>query len=463
MNLHAFSVLGFSYGTLLIAVLALAKRRDEAGIRFFIFCLVVCGWSFLFSFWITQNYSPEYTLFLIRVSYVFVMFIPITWTHFLFDFLGKREPFKYFYVFNYIAAGLLALSCPTSLMFSGLHKLEHFRYLPTPGLLHHVHMLFYAGLVPYGFYYLIREAMRSSGDRRIQLWALILGTLCGFSAGTANYLTFYKIPAPLELHLLMPLYPFLTGIALIRYGLFDPQEIADTFRRDKLAAIGILSAGINHEIRNPLYVIQGLGQAHLTNIQEKVYAGESEHCRKADEVIQKTVHQAERAMDIMKRFSLFAKRGVDEAMQVQPTVIEDALNNVLPLIRFELELDFIQFISHIPKNLPLVRLDPRHLEEIFFNLIVNACQAIKGGSRSGKIEIEASRQEDRIKITIADNGPGIDENHLAHLFTPFYTTKPGGSGLGLYIVKQLVQKNKGDLTVSSSSSGTTLALEFPRV
>ncbi len=100
MNLYSFSALSFSYGVLLTAILALFKRKDKIAVRFLIFCAMVCGWGFPFSFWITQNYSPETTLNLLRFSYIFVVFIPITWVHFVMDLTGKKEPCKYFYVVN---------------------------------------------------------------------------------------------------------------------------------------------------------------------------------------------------------------------------------------------------------------------------------------------------------------------------------------------------------------------------
>lgn len=461
MNLHAFSVLCFSYGALLVAILALIKRRDQVGFYFFVFSLVVCSWSFLFSLWITQNYSEEKTMFLIRTSYLFVMFIPILWFRFLFNFLDKSEPFPYFYKINYAIAFLLALTCYSDLMFVGTHSLLNFKYLPTPGITHHIHMIIFATYVPFGFYHLMKKILQVSGYKRIQLLFLFLGTFSGFLAGTANYLSFYRIPVPLSLHLLMPLYPLLVGIALIQYGLFDLEEMAATFRRDKLAALGVLSASINHEIKNPLFVIQGLGESHLSKAEEGFYSDKGNHAAKADDVIRKVINQAERAMDIMKRFSLFAKRGIDETTDIQPVYMQETIKNILPLIRYELEVEKVELLNLIADDAPPLYVDPRHLEEILFNLVINASQAIKSTGKRGAIEISSKMMMKEMAIIIKDNGPGITADQRKHIFTPFYTSKESGTGLGLYITKQLVERNKGKIVLDEASNETVFKITFP--
>ncbi|OGW72140.1 MAG: hypothetical protein A2Y02_03410 [Omnitrophica bacterium GWA2_52_12] len=460
MNLHVFSILCFTFGTLLVAVLACAKRRDAIALRFLIFCLAVSGWGFLASFWMSNHYHEETVLLLVRMGYLFSVWIPVTWIHFLFFFTGKEEPFKYFYASNYGVAGVLFCFSLTPLMITGTHPYGDFQYYPSVGPIHHIQMAQFSTLVPYGFYKLAQSMRKASGFQRIQQQALFLATLLGFIGGTQNYLAAYNLPSIMQTQVLMLAYPFLTGIALIRYGLFDPHEIADTFRRDKLAAIGIISAGINHEIRNPLYIVQGLGQAYEANLQEGVYKDPNMQLQEANAAMKKILHQADRALDIMKRFSLFAKQGVDDATRPQPTLVLDVVQNVLPLIGYELELDNIDFICEASKA-ACVLADPRHLEEIFFNLIVNACHAIKNNNKPAVIRVSTSEVKDGVRIIIADNGPGISQEQLPNLFVPFHTTKKGGTGLGLYIVKQLVQRNKGRITADSSPAGTTFTIELP--
>ena len=462
MNLYSFSTLVFSSGVLLIAVLALVKRKDKIAIRFLLFSICIFGWGFLFSFWITQNYSEIDTLKLARLAAVFVVFIPITWFHFVLTFIGKKEPFPYFYLINYTIAFFFVAIAPTPLIFEGVHPILGFKFMPTPGALHHFHLAIFVVLVPYGFYHLIRAYLFESGTRKDQLKYLLAGSVSGFVAGSSIYLAFYNIPFPLLLLIVMPLYPILTGIALIRYGLFDVQQIVDAFRRDKLAAIGTLATSINHEIRNPLYVVRGLAEAYLANVDDKIFKSDKEEIAKAREIFKKTSEHAARAMEIMKKFAVFAKDGAKQQPLLEPQSFRDIFERILPLIRHELELDKIELVNSIPDNLPLLRADRCHLEEILFNLIVNACQAMKekGG---GWIEVSAGQKNGSIEVKIQDNGPGIETERLLKIFEPFYTTKQEGTGLGLYITKQLVEKNEGKIEVDSKiGAGTVFILRFKR-
>jgi two-component system NtrC family sensor kinase len=131
-------------------------------------------------------------------------------------------------------------------------------------------------------------------------------------------------------------------------------------------------------------------------------------------------------------------------------------------------LDNIRLQMNIPLK-TMVCADRHSLEEIFINLIVNACQAMPNG---GEIEIRATapspslslgvRESNNVIIAIQDNGPGLPPDQLKRIFEPFYTTKASGTGLGLYVVKQLVEKNGGRVQVRSKpGSGTAFDILLP--
>ena len=470
MTIYSFSLLCFAFGTLLIAVLVFLRRGNKMAFRFLIFSLFVTGWGFPHSLWTSQHYSYETSLALARTAHAFANFIPITWFHFAMEFIERKRPFKYFYAFNYLLAALLTLSSPFPIFIKGMHPILDLKYYTTPGLLFHFYTLSFLILVPVGFYYLVKSYLTATGYLKEQLKYLLLATFIGFSCGSAMFPPTYNIPFPLTFLLGMPLFPVLMGVALMKYGLFDVKFAADMFRRDKLAAMGTLAASINHEIRNPLYVIQGLAQAHLTNMDEGIYPSQQAIVERSSEILKKTADQATRAMEIMKRFAVFVKQGVKESPEVSQVSLSQTLEEILPLIRHELELDKIDFVREIPSDLSAIKVDPRHLEEIFFNLIVNACQAIKnpplsegeGGVR-GKIQISASQHNGTINVTVADNGPGIPPNRLNQIFEPFYTTKEEGTGLGLYVTKQLIERNGGKISVKSKlGDGTTFFLDFKK-
>ena len=130
-------------------------------------------------------------------------------------------------------------------------------------------------------------------------------------------------------------------------------------------------------------------------------------------------------------------------------------------IGYEMKLDKIEVVNKIKEDFPNITGDRKQIQEVFFNLIRNAAQAIH---EKGKISISGRREEDKVWIIIEDNGRGIPSDKVGQIFNPFYTTKsPGkGTGLGLFIVKQVVERNKGRISVRSKEKlGTTFTLEFP--
>ncbi len=466
MNIYSFSVLCFSFGVLMTAILVLVKRKDQIAIRFTAFSISVCSWGFLFSLWITQNLSPETTLLLIRVSYFFVLFIPVTWIHFVFDFIGKKEPFKYFYLLNYLLALSLMPFCMTPLIFKGLYPyiVGGLKYAPQPGLLHHYHYAHFLILVPYGLWSLIQAYLNAHGEVKRKLKFLVLGTLIGFTAGGGTYLFFYKVVFPLQFVVLMPIYPILTSIALLRYGLFDEEHLIAAFQREKLMAIGTMAASLNHELRNPFYIAKGKIETCLDSAER----GRHQLDEKNKEIFSSVLSQLNRASDIMQKFSDFAKPFHKDTKK-EKVIVREAFENVLQLVSAEFELNKIQ-VEVVPTNGLIVYANSRHFEEVLFNLMINACHALQDAgcktrdakSRLSKITLNAYQPNGKVIVEVADTGPGISRDLQSKIFQPFYSTKgANGSGLGLYITKQLVERNGGKISVKSKpGQGTTFKLEL---
>ena len=447
MNIYSVSILCFSFGVLLIAVLVLVKRKDIISIRFALFSVSVCGWGFPSSAWFSQIYSPETGLMLLRIAHGFSVFIPITWLHFVFAFTGKKEPLKYFYSTNYAISALLLLLSPTPLFIKGVHPIMGFKYFTIAGPFYHIYTMSFFTYVPYAFYYLMSAYRSSKGYIREQLKFFIIGTIIGFSSGGTAFFPVYHIPFIFLGFSLMPLYPIFMGIALIRYGLFDVQQIADAFQREKLTTLGLLTASINHEIRNPLYAAQSV----LQNFKEGIK-------KSPEEVTDKVLSQINRALDVINKLNRFAKPNQNTI--TSQASISEAIQSVLDLISYEFELGKIKINNQIQKGPPNIRADQRQLEEILFNLIVNACHAMPNG---GELVIASeAKQSHTFQITIQDTGTGISPEQAKHLFEPFYTTKgEKGTGLGLYVTKQLVERNGGKISVSSKpNQGTLFTLEF---
>ncbi|MFH1798789.1 MAG: ATP-binding protein [Candidatus Omnitrophota bacterium] len=238
---------------------------------------------------------------------------------------------------------------------------------------------------------------------------------------------------------------------------------AQDAQREKMAVIGTLSAGINHEICNPLGIARGQCEMFLLNCADGVYRDRTheELLQKACEIMRKVIHETDRATVITRKLSSFAKPAKGE---IEDNVrIEDEIKQVISLVEHDLLLENIAIKTKYQKRLPCISADRKQVQEIFFNIIRNAVQSIKD---RGNVTISVTSSEKNVFVIVKDTGVGIGKEHLGQIFNPFFTTKdPGkGTGLGLFIVKHIIEKNNGTIEVQSEQGkGTIFTLTFKAV
>lgn len=249
--------------------------------------------------------------------------------------------------------------------------------------------------------------------------------------------------------------------------IFDLTQVkhleANVIRAERLSSIGTLAAGMAHEIKNPLVSIKTFTQLLL-----KRYKDEDFRNTFSDVVPQ----EVERIDGIVSRLLDFARpKPVEFSAQDIRTIIE----KVLALIDNQLRAVHVSVEMIFPKSLVLVNGDEQQLHQLFLNLFLNALDAMKGREPnflriSAKIDRmrvlngrgTAPRETDCVRIFIDDTGCGIPEPDISHLFTPFFTTKSNGSGLGLAVVHGIVADHFGDIDVRSMiNSGTTFVVSLP--
>ena len=252
------------------------------------------------------------------------------------------------------------------------------------------------------------------------------------------------------------------AIAISNAQLFQELSAtqAEAAQKEKMAVVGTLAAGINHEICNPLGIARGQCEMFLLNFRDGIYkdVSEKELVEKCVVIFDKVINEVDRATGITKRLSSFAKPS--KKFEIGEVKIAHSINEVLAILGYELRLDNIQVMANIPPDIPSLLCDKKQIEEIIFNIVRNAAQAITG---RGSISITAHEQGNRIAVDIEDTGSGIPPDKINQIFNPFYTTKaPGkGTGLGLFIVKQIVERNRGTIAVKSElGKGTKFTLSF---
>jgi PAS domain S-box-containing protein len=231
------------------------------------------------------------------------------------------------------------------------------------------------------------------------------------------------------------------------------------FRADRLAALGTMAATVAHEINNPLTYLQ-------LNLQrlEREAATEPDPARALvlREHLTNALHGVERVARIVRDLQVYSRAQGDdepEAAVDVVAVVERALHMVEHDLRHRAQL-----VRRYPDEPALVDGSAARLEQVVINLLVNALQALDGkGPQVNRITIEIDVAADSVQIAITDTGLGLADPD--RIFEPFFTTKPQhvGTGLGLFVCKQLVERMRGRIAVVSSSiRGTKLAVTLPR-
>jgi two-component system, NtrC family, sensor kinase len=219
----------------------------------------------------------------------------------------------------------------------------------------------------------------------------------------------------------------------------------------KMSSLGILTAGIAHQLNNPLNNISTSCQI----VMEELDQGDKELLRKMLGNIEQEVH---RARDIVKGLLEFS-RARDFA--IQNVSLSQVVKRSIKLISSQVP-PTVEIIDEVPEDL-MLQIDPHRMQEVFLNLLMNAIQAIEP---PGQIRIAARLDEaqQNALITVADSGQGIPQEALDHVFDPFFTLKEEGlgTGLGLSIVYGIVAKHRGSVAVESAvGEGTRFLIKIP--
>jgi len=220
-----------------------------------------------------------------------------------------------------------------------------------------------------------------------------------------------------------------------------------------LAALTTLSAGVAHEIKNPLTSID----IHIQLLKKELAKYESEETKNMENLLVIVKEEVDRLNSIVQDF-LFAVRPMSMSSSMEN--INEIVKEMVQFLRYEVEEQDIDFVLDLDKDLPPVMVDPKYLKQAFLNIIKNAIEAIH---ESGEIHIKTDTTDDGdVAVHIIDNGEGIPEDRMGKIYDPYFTTKKFGSGLGLVIVFKIIKELGGKLKVQSKEGvGTHFSIELP--
>jgi signal transduction histidine kinase len=253
-------------------------------------------------------------------------------------------------------------------------------------------------------------------------------------------------------------------------------------QNEKMASLGQLSAGIAHELNNPVGFIYGNldflsqcvgGLVELLNYYDEaelsgaVISGADRIKKQIDytatlgdlnSIISDCRNGAERIRNIVQNLRTFSR--LDEA-EFKKTDVHEGIDSTIRLLSRYFSAENILLVREY-SELPLIDAFSGQLNQVWMNLLVNAAQAV--GARGGEVRITTSVNDDFVFIAISDTGPGIAEEHLSRIFDPFYTTKPvgEGTGLGLSISFGIVERHGGTISVDTKiNEGSTFMVKLP--
>lgn len=225
-------------------------------------------------------------------------------------------------------------------------------------------------------------------------------------------------------------------------------EIEEQLRRaDRLSAMGELSAGMAHEVRNPLASIKGTAEILRDGIDSR---------DKKYEFAQILVREVDRLENVVRDFLRFAKpdKGVLEEVRIC-----EAMNDVLTLVRQQAIKAGVEIDIDCSESLPLISGNFEQLKQAFLNFVLNALQVMPDG---GKLTIKGDFEQNRLRVSFTDTGPGIPEDIQERVFNPFYTTRQEGTGLGLAITHRIIDAHGGRVVLNSRiGEGATFIVELP--
>ncbi len=223
---------------------------------------------------------------------------------------------------------------------------------------------------------------------------------------------------------------------------------------EKLASIGRLSAGVAHEINNPLSAI--LSYAYLIREELSSKCDLNQINLFADGIINET----NRTKNIIKSLLEFSRQPRSEYEWVE---INQIIDDIINLIILQKKLENVEIIKDYQKDIPIIKIDAERIKEAIINIIINAIDAMNG---RGKLTIKTAidHKKNVVNISISDTGMGIPSDTMGHIFEPFFTTKPSGkgTGLGLSVTYGIVKQHNGDILVESKlNEGTTFTIILP--
>jgi PAS domain S-box-containing protein len=245
----------------------------------------------------------------------------------------------------------------------------------------------------------------------------------------------------------------ISSVVMIGRDITEERRLQEqVLQSERLATVGRMAAQVAHEIRNPLSSI-GL---NIELLADEIRDHRWNDSGEAKELIKITLSEIERLNGVIGDYLKFARM---PAKQLQEESVNDLIQDLVHLVRPEVEGANVVLAVQLAGGLPAIRVDRILISQALLNCVRNALEAMPEG---GVLTVTTRRIDEEVGVSISDTGMGIEPEHLDQVFEPFYSTKDYGTGLGLPYVLQIMQEHNGALSLDSRpGTGTTITLRFP--
>ena len=536
MNLFTLSCVLIIVSNLSSAIVVLWKSQDrKLSIPWTMLCISAATWGFG-AYHVSITRSEIEAFWWLKIAYFGVIFAPIFYFHFLYNFFILKN--KFLLTLSYILGATFFL---LNFFFPEEYFLQNLIFLFQQFYWHDwtankspfflvFYAYFYLFLLPYSFFRLFKELSLSKGLRHNQIKYFIFGAFIGWIGAEFNFMCDFGIYIYPISNFLIGLYPFIIGYAMIRHQFLDINIVIkkslvytvlialisliyliivlalekfleyffgyrsvlvsigaafgigilfvplrnrvqyfidknffsgtleslalekqrlqqELFHKEKLAYVGQMASSIVHEIRNPLNTLE----TFIKYIPQKY--NNPEFRQKLTLLLPAEI---ERMKKVLERLLEMAK---PSHLNPESVNICELIDRTLELLKDRLELKKIIVKKEYGSAQIIAPVDSDLIKQVFLNLFLNAVHAL---DEEGILTIGVKSSGAIIDIGINDNGPGIPSEIQKKLFTPFFTTKKDGIGLGLVITKEIIEEHGGSINVESTpGAGTTFTIQLP--
>jgi two-component system, NtrC family, sensor histidine kinase HydH len=223
---------------------------------------------------------------------------------------------------------------------------------------------------------------------------------------------------------------------------------------EHLAEVAELAGGFIHEIKNHISTLN----LNLQLLAEDYVEPQNQRERRAKQRIDRLRNQCEKLVEVSNDFLRFVR---SQDLKSEPTRVDDIVGEMIDFFGPTAKNAKIAINLYASPGLPPVKMDRELFKQALLNLMLNAEQAMPEG---GEIVLQTRSEGDFVCLDVIDSGTGIEPGDMDKLFTPFHTTKPGGTGLGLATTRKIVRAHRGEIDIQSTPGhGTKFTIRLPKI